>query len=275
MSDNSLNWIRMDTKEEFDDEQLFKEIEQHNRNVNVAVSLTIVATMLIGVVAMRTYLMSANAQEIKSEIELKFEDDVKRFKEEIANASDSSQNIKPHYAKMESKAALCQTVMPSDSMPIFKNPKTKDFYKRESSPKASRIADRHADLHVDINTADTAGLRKLPGIGEKRAINIVKYRTSLGGFYCVEQLAEVYSMDAEIVERIRKYIICDGHSVNKIDINNTNPYKLWHPYLKGELLKNLKQRLKSGKRYKSFEDIKAENGYDEALNGKAEMYLEF
>ena len=69
----------MDTKEEFDDEHLFKKIEQHNRNVNVAVSLTIVATTLIGVMAMRNYLMTANAQEAKSEFELKYEEDVRRF----------------------------------------------------------------------------------------------------------------------------------------------------------------------------------------------------
>ena len=81
----------MDTKEEFDDEHLFKKIEQHNRNVNVAVSLTIVATTLIGVMAMRAYIMNANAQEVKSEFELKYEEDVRRFKQEIAEANETSQ----------------------------------------------------------------------------------------------------------------------------------------------------------------------------------------
>ncbi|MBQ0157151.1 MAG: hypothetical protein KBT22_11370, partial [Bacteroidales bacterium] len=78
----------MDTKEKFqteiDDEQLFKKIEIHNRNVNVVVSLTIIATMLIGVMAMRMYLMQANAQEVKSKIELEFDADVKRFKQSVA-----------------------------------------------------------------------------------------------------------------------------------------------------------------------------------------------
>lgn len=243
----------MDTKEEFNDEQLFKKIEQHNRNVNVVVSLAIVATMLIGVLAMRMYLMQANAKEVQSKIELEFEEDVKRFKKEIAE-----------------NAVACEEVLPHHTQQQHKIPESSTFNHQSSSKKS-----KYADLHVDINTADTAELRKLPGIGEKRALNIVKFRTSLGGFYSVDQLAEVYSIDAELVEKLKKYIVCDDKSIVKIDVNNINPYKLWHPYLKGELVKTLKQKIKSGKRYKSFDEIKAEVGYDENLNGRAERYLEF
>lgn len=237
----------MDTKEKFqteiDDEQQFKKIEIHNRNVNVVVSLTIIATMLIGVMAMRMYLMQANAQEVKSKIELEFDADVKRFKQSVAC--------------VEVLPVACVEALPQRTQQGTQQAKSK-----------------HADLHVDINSADTAELRKLPGIGEKRALNIVKFRTSLGGFYSVEQLAEVYSMDAALVDRLRKYLVCKG-DVAKIDINNTNPYKLWHPYLKGDLIKNIKKNLKSGKKYKSFEDIKAEEGFNEELNGRSERYLEF
>lgn len=237
----------MDTKEKFqteiDDEQLFKKIEQHNRNVNVVVSLTIIATMLIGVMAMRMYLMQANAQEVKSKIELEFDADVKRFKQSVASP----------VACVEVVPVACVEVLPQ---------------------RTQQAKSKYADLHVDINSADTAELRKLPGIGEKRALNIVKFRTSLGGFYSVDQLAEVYSMDAALVERLRKYLVCKG-DVAKIDINNTNPYKLWHPYLKGDLIKTIKKNLKSGKKYKSFEDIKAEDGYDDNLNSRSEWYLEF
>ena len=269
----------MDTKEEFDDEQMFKKIEQHNRNVNVFVSLTIVATMLIGVMVMRCYLMEANAQEVKSEFEMKFEEDVRRFKQEIAEAKEStlqrnSLDVRDsvnneslsHHTKNEFKQSY------SNNSDYKKEYKKTEYNSNQSN---GFKQDRYAGLQVNINTADTAKLRKLPGIGEKRAMNIVKYRTSLGGFYSVDQLAEVYSMDASLVERLKKYIVCDGNSVAKIDINNTIPHKLWHPYLKGELLNTIKQRIKSGKRYKSFDEIKAEIGYDDNMNGRAEMYLEF
>ncbi|MBO7628313.1 MAG: helix-hairpin-helix domain-containing protein, partial [Paludibacteraceae bacterium] len=189
-----------------------------------------------------------------------------RHSQWVRDTSNSDSNYlrsskEPHFNKLDYKKESKKTAYTSGHF----NDATKQNFRQ----------DRYAGLQVDINTADTAELRKLPGIGEKRAINIVKYRSSLGGFYTVEQLAEVYSIDAELVERLKKYIVCDGNSVAKIDINNTIPYKLWHPYLKGELLKTIKQRIKNGKRYKSFDEIKAENGYDEKLNGRAEMYLEF
>lgn len=269
----------METKEEIsknlDDEQMYKKIEQHNRNVNVVVSLSIVAMMLIGVMATRMYLMTANAQEVKSEIEMKFEDDVKRFKQEIATVGEG---FKPSRVDSNLQTGGVEALPYETKQSNYNqsSANSKFVYKENRVPVETwRAASPYKDLHVDINTADTAELRKLPGIGEKRALNIVKFRTSLGGFYSVEQLAEVYSMDAELVERLKKYIVCDGSSVAKIDINNTNPYKLWHPYLKGDLLKTLKQRIKSGKRYKSFDEIKAETGYDENLNGRAERYLEF
>lgn len=265
----------MDTKEEFDDEQMFKKIEQHNRNVNVFVSLTIVATMLIGVMVMRIYLMKANAQEVKSEFEMKFEEDVKRFKQEIAEAGETARRRNPQNVRdsVNYESSSHHTKNDYSTNSEYK----KEYKKTEYSSNQSNSfkQDRYAGLQVDINTADTAELRKLPGIGEKRAMNIVKYRTSLGGFYSVEQLAEVYSMDAALVERLKQYIICDSNSVAKIDINNTIPHKLWHPYLKGKLLKTIKQRIKSGKRYTSFDEIKSEVGYDENLNGRAEKYLEF
>ena len=274
----------MDTKEEFDDEQMFKKIEQHNRNVNVIVSLTVVATMLIGVMVMRIFLMEANAQEVKSKFEMKFEEDVMRFKQEIADAGETARHRNPQNVRDSVNYESSSHHTKNEFQQFYSNNSEykKEYKKTEYSSNQSKTEaktdfkqDRYAGLQVDINTADTAELRKLPGIGEKRAMNIVKYRTSLGGFYSVEQLAEVYSMDAALVERLKQYIICDSNSVAKIDINNTIPHKLWHPYLKGELLKTIKQRIKSGKRYRSFDEIKAEVGYDENLNGRAEKYLEF
>ena len=157
----------MDTKEEFDDEHLFKKIEQHNRNVNVAVSLTIVATMLIGVMAMRAYIMNANAQEVKSEFEMKFEEDVRRFKQEIAGANETSQQRYSKWVRDTSNSD--SNYLRSSKEPHF----NKLDYKKESkkteytsshfndATKQKFRQDRYAGLQVDINTADTAELRKL------------------------------------------------------------------------------------------------------------------
>ena len=44
---------------------------------------------------------------------------------------------------------------------------------------------------IDLNAADTAELKRIPGIGSGLARMIVAYRNRLGGFYSVSQLQEV------------------------------------------------------------------------------------
>lgn len=56
---------------------------------------------------------------------------------------------------------------------------------------------------VDINTADTAALRTLPGIGPALAARIVAYRDSAGPFRDLEELAAVRGIGPATVERLR------------------------------------------------------------------------
>ena len=44
---------------------------------------------------------------------------------------------------------------------------------------------------IDLNQADTASLKRIPGIGSGLARMIVAYRNRLGGFYSVSQLQEI------------------------------------------------------------------------------------
>lgn len=47
---------------------------------------------------------------------------------------------------------------------------------------------------VDLNTADSAALERLPGLGPILSARIVKYRKSIGGFTSVEQIRNVYNL---------------------------------------------------------------------------------
>ncbi len=102
---------------------------------------------------------------------------------------------------------------------------------------------------IELNTADSAQLRSVYGIGEKSVGAILRYRERLGGFCRVEQLAEIPQVTERNYEKILKQIVCDSCEIRKIDINFASPNTLaGHPYMPPRVLRKLlKQRqLKGG-----------------------------
>ena len=58
---------------------------------------------------------------------------------------------------------------------------------------------------INVNTADVYDLQRLPGIGEKRAQDIVSYREANGPFACVEDLCQVTGIGEGTVEKLKDY----------------------------------------------------------------------
>lgn len=88
-------------------------------------------------------------------------------------------------------------------------------------------------LHLDINAADSSTLTMLPGIGDRLASRIVRYRNRLGGFVQVSQLLEVYGLQDSILDKIAPLIfVTPSFSIDKIDINKIDYTLLTkHPYM--------------------------------------------
>ena len=63
---------------------------------------------------------------------------------------------------------------------------------------------------VDINTAGVEELTTLPGIGEKRALDIIAYREEHGDFDYVEDLILVPGIGESIVEELLEYAVAGG-----------------------------------------------------------------
>ena len=84
----------------------------------------------------------------------------------------------------------------------------------------------------DINKAVLQDLKQVRGIGDVIGERILKYRNSLGGFYSLNQLKEVYGLTDEVYVEMQEYFTVNSNNLQKIDINGGD-FKsiLKHPYL--------------------------------------------
>ena len=76
-----------------------------------------------------------------------------------------------------------------------------------AQPWGSRPTDLEPDVdaarRIDLNHADHAQLRQLPGVGEKTAERIEAYRAAHNGFQNVEELRQVHGVGPALLERLR------------------------------------------------------------------------
>lgn len=86
-------------------------------------------------------------------------------------------------------------------------------------------------LYIEINSADTADLMLVHGIGRVYASRIIKYRDLLGGFYSINQLTEVYGFTDDLCLNVEPYFYVDTMAIRKIRINYAEfAEMIRHPY---------------------------------------------
>ncbi len=123
--------------------------------------------------------------------------------------------------------AANRPAQPSNRFPAKDYKRTQPAY--ASSPQSAKYA---AGTVVELNTADSLILKKVPGIGSAFARRIVKYRTLLGGFHSVAQLGEVYGIDAERYEALKSWFIVDPTLIRRLPVNTFPADSLSkHPYI--------------------------------------------
>ena len=129
---------------------------------------------------------------------------------------------------------------------------------------------------INLNTADSAELRSVIGIGEKTVQAILEYRERLGGFVRVEQLAEVSGVTESNYEKIAQQIYCDSCEIRKIDINFAAPNTLMrHPYLPPRIVRKLlrERQLKGG--WTTVGELVRQNILTEEEAARLAPYLRF
>lgn len=81
---------------------------------------------------------------------------------------------------------------------------------------------------VDLNTADTTLLQRVPGIGSYYASKIVRLRERLGGYVDVEQVREIRNFPDESIEWFQ---VTNPQQIHRISLSADIPTLGRHPYI--------------------------------------------
>lgn len=130
------------------------------------------------------------------------------------------------------------------------------------------------EIHIiEINSADSANLISLPGIGKVFASRIIKYRNMLGGYYNPEQLKEVYGFNDEKYQNLKAYISVDTSLISKLNINKAEfQTVLKHPYIDYDMTKRIfKARNKTP--FVGSEDLSQRASIPDSIIVKVDNYL--
>ena len=85
---------------------------------------------------------------------------------------------------------------------------------------------------LELNTADSAALVALRGIGPYYARKILDYRERLGGFVDAAQLLEIDGLDADRLAGFSEDVTVDAKKIRKIDLWHASDTVLArHPYI--------------------------------------------
>ena len=127
----------------------------------------------------------------------------------------------------------------------------------------------------DINTADTAQLIALRGIGSTLAGRIVKFRDALGGFISTDQFRDIYGLDSLALGELETFgKIRSG--VRRIPVNTASAEELdRHPFLsrrQAQIIVNYREQHGA---YTSAESLKPIRILDAKTIEKITPYLEF
>jgi competence protein ComEA len=129
---------------------------------------------------------------------------------------------------------------------------------------------------IDLNTADSAKLTQVRGIGPGFAMRIVRYRGRLGGFYRAGQLKEIFGVDSSKYAEIASQLSINPAQVTRLDINSISFASLRQfPYLTYKQASAVIAYRQQHGRYASIADIKNVAIIDGATLQKIEPYLSF
>jgi competence ComEA-like helix-hairpin-helix protein len=129
---------------------------------------------------------------------------------------------------------------------------------------------------IELNSADSARLTRVRGIGPAFAQRIVEYRKRLGGFLNKEQLKEVYGIDTAKYAEIKNQVSINPTHIIKIKINEVDFEGLRKfPYLTNKQTNAVIQYRKQHGDYQALADMRNIAILDEVILRKIAPYIVF
>ncbi len=127
---------------------------------------------------------------------------------------------------------------------------------------------------VEINSADTAQLAQLIGIGPALSQRIINYRDKLGGFFRKEQLLEVFGIDTLRFKSFENQVIVNADLIRKMDLNKTQFKEMAkHPYLEYHIVKSIFNYKDRKGKFTSVEELQQVELIYDQLYGKIYWYF--
>lgn len=143
-----------------------------------------------------------------------------------------------------------------------------------SKPAANDDKILKGDVTVEINSADTAQLAQLKGIGPALSQRIINYREKLGGFFRKEQLLEVFGIDTLRYKGFENQVIVDVSLIRKMELNKTQFKEMTkHPYLEYHIVKSIFTYKDNKGKFTSVDELQQVDLIYDQLYGKIYWYF--
>ena len=128
------------------------------------------------------------------------------------------------------------------------------------------------DEYVVLNRADTAQLKRVPGIGSWYAKQIVRYGNRLGGYVDVGQLAEIEGFPEEALQ----YFAVERPSVTRLNLNRLTLNEMSrHPYIGFYRAKAIIDYRRLYGKINSLDDLKLNKHFTPEAIEKLKPYVTF
>ncbi len=124
---------------------------------------------------------------------------------------------------------------------------------------------------IDLNTADTSALQRVPGIGSYYARRIVAYRERLGGYYSAAQLREI----EDFPEGAISFFVL-SNNIHKINVNQLKLSELKrHPYFNYYMAKSLTDYRRLRGSLHSLDELRLLKDFTPQAIERLKPYVEF